>query len=299
MPAWLHDPVTDRTVRVAADRARRPNDFSSGDERRRCPFCRGSEEDTPAEADRITGPDGQWRVRAVPNLYPAVEGEDGAHEVIVESPRHVVRFADLSDEESTDAVRMAFRRLAHWRSQGETRHTILFKNEGRAAGASLEHVHSQLVALPRTPPAIAAMWDRVLGEPREPTPERFVTELDGWRIDTPAAPRVAWESSVRPAGAGATIEALANDRKACGSLGRTLRRLVAAATSRADATAYNWVLQAPPTDADPRLADRWWIELTPRRAVVAGFELGTGLWINTVDPRAAAAGLREELLRDD
>ncbi|MFN2612455.1 MAG: hypothetical protein ABR536_03680 [Solirubrobacterales bacterium] len=197
------DQLTGSRVILAAARSERPFDFAVGLRRARkadtCPFCEGREETTPGEswADRPGGgaPNSPgWRVRAVPNLYPALAGEDagptrreeayaagadplrassrgpvedlfgstraaGLHEVIVHSPRHVTSLAELSEEELTVAVDGWRLRMREQMDAGAA-YCQLIVNEGPAAGASLEHSHAQLYALSFVPALIARERER-------------------------------------------------------------------------------------------------------------------------------------------
>lgn len=287
--SWRYDELTDRTVRLAPERDSRPSDFGSGHgATRRCPFCAGAESDTPAHWLRIDDARGDWLTRVVPNLYPIVEPPDGVHEVVVESPRHVRRFVDLTDDEAGAAAAAWFDRIAAIRRDGYE-YALLFKNEGRLAGATLEHVHSQAVGLSPTPDTVEALWRRV-GEARL-VGLADVWQEDGWRVIAPRAPRVAYEAWLAPLSDGPSADELSRDRSVAARLGRLLQRVVGAATGLARSEGLNLVLHAPPA---PHAAP-WWIEVMPRRGLAAGFELATGVWINSVDPETAAAKLKESL----
>lgn len=288
MTAWRHDPLTGRSVCFAPRRDERPNDFAGGPARG-CPFCAGAESQTPAEVDRLADGSRGWLARVVPNLYPIVEGDDGVHEVVIESPRHVKRFVDLTNEEASAAIQIVGRRLAELRGAGGHGYRLWFKNEGRLAGASLEHAHSQLVALPEAPPQVAAMARRLAEDHGWPPATRIVAE-GGWELLAPHAPRVAHETWIAPAEEGVPLSDLADPVVATG-LSRVLRRALAAISCEA----FNLVLQAPPAGVPEPLADRWWIEIVPRDASVAGFELATGAWINPVSAEAARRRFVERL----
>lgn len=291
--SWRYDLLNQRAVRIAPARALRPNDFGGEVATRRCPFCAGSEVDTPPEIDRLADATGAWLTRVIPNQYPGVDGADGVQEVIVESPRHVRRLLDLTDEELTAVVTCWARRLVSWRRDGRFDYTLLFKNEGPAAGASLQHVHSQLIALPSAPASPAAMWDAIRrGE--LPRGESVVVATSAWEVVSPAAPRFAYECWWRPRTVQMSLEALA-DGEGAGELARQLRRIVAAVTNLSRCDAYNLIVQVPPASLASEAGDRWWIEVVPRSSGIAGLELATGLWVNPVGPEEAARRLAEEL----
>ncbi len=294
MSTWRFDSLNQRKVRIAPARALRPNDFGGpAEKKRRCPFCGGSEADTPPEVDRIADSAGAWSARAIPNQYPTVDGADGVQEVIIESPRHVSRLGELTDEELTAAVTCWARRLVHRRHEGRFDYLLLFKNEGPAAGASMQHVHSQLMALPTAPAQAAAMWDAVRRGDL-PQDESCVVRTAAWELMSPTAPRFAYECWLRPRGGQMPLEALAEGEGA-GELARQLRRIVAAVINLGGCDAYNLIVQVPPVSHASDVGDRWWIEVVPRSAGIAGLELATGLWVNPVGPEEAARRLAEEL----
>jgi len=253
-------------VAVAPNRHRRPGaatgliEEPTEAELEYCPFCAGREERTTPETFRVSGEAG-WTVRVVPNLYPAFERQ----EVVVHSPRHVRTFAELSDPE-IDAIATA------WDARREAARTEGFPyvfaliNEGRAAGSSLPHSHSQLVWLRDTPPEVAreaaaglaelnAREDLALGE----GPVRAVVHPCG---------RVPYETVIL----GEPFE-----------LGRAL------AVLRDVVQRLRAVEGSVPWNA---WLHRNHLELVPRLSVFGGIELGAGIYVNTVAPEDAAAALR-------
>lgn len=251
---------------VAPNRHRRPGAASglieepTEVELEYCPFCAGREERTPPETFRVSGAGG-WTVRVVPNLYPAFERQ----EVVVHSPRHVRTFAELTDAE-VDATATA------WEARREAALTEGFPyvhalvNEGRTAGSSLPHSHSQLVWLREPPPEVArevttglaelnAREDLALGE----GPVRAVVH---------AAGRAPYETVIL----GEPFDL----RRALVVLRDVVRRLRAV---------------EGPVPWNAWLHENH-LELVPRLSVFAGIELGAGIYINTVAPEDAAAALR-------
>ena len=172
MPELRKDPVVGRWVIISSERSRRPSDFKPEPARPRtpnCVFCPGNEEKTPPEILAGRPPDSRpntpgWSYRVVPNKFPAlrIEGDlepsgeglfdrmngVGAHEVVIESPDHDAALAALTVEEVADVL-LAFReRMVDLKKDPRFEYVLVFKNHGVAAGASLEHPHSQLIATP-------------------------------------------------------------------------------------------------------------------------------------------------------
>jgi UDPglucose--hexose-1-phosphate uridylyltransferase len=203
-------------------------------------------------------------VRVVPNLYPAFERQ----EVVVNTPRHVRSVAELDDEELSlvaDAWRQ--RRTAE---PGGYLHAFL--NEGRDAGASLPHTHSQLLWLPDAPPETQHAVDRKRWS--------VVAERDGLVLACPYASRAPYELVIAPAQPRSgvfTDELLA---RALGLLGESVRRVHRAAG-------------AAPLNAWLHDSDDWHVEVLPRLTVFAGVELGSGWWVNPLAPEDAAVQLRD------
>jgi UDPglucose--hexose-1-phosphate uridylyltransferase len=248
-----------------------------------CPFCEGREDRTPPEVLALA-PEGRepdtpgWSVRVVPNKYPAFERQ----EVVVHSPQHLRSIAELGAEQ-LELVAEAWRlRAAAAESQGKTIFACV--NEGRAAGASLGHSHSQLVWLDAEPPVPKAERGepcrlcRYLAREREER-TRVVVERDGLVLLCPYASRSAYECLIAPVEheehafpsplLGATLELA----------GEALRRLAAAEGPR-------------PMNLWLHEAGHWHLELLPRLSVIASLELGAGHYINTLAPEEAAERLR-------
>ena len=165
------DPVTGRRVIISAERADRPRTVHESERRLsddgECPFCPGNEAETPPPRATYLDEAGDWQVRVVPNKYPAVTagrptviGSDGLfethegvgeHDVIIETPEHVFSLHDLSEPQVATVVRAWRERLADLADDDRLEYALLFKNHGAPAGASIEHTHSQLLALPMVP----------------------------------------------------------------------------------------------------------------------------------------------------
>jgi UDPglucose--hexose-1-phosphate uridylyltransferase len=222
-----------------------------------CPFCAGHEDMTPPQT-LVLPERGDWRVRVVPNLYPALERQ----EVVVHSRRHVRSLAELDDEE-LDLVAEAWRR----RAAAVPGYVFALINEGREAGSSLPHSHSQLVWLPEPP----AAHGRPRGEP--------FLECDGLTVTCPWASRLPYEAVVAPAvpeGGGLLSERLGPALRLLAGLVRRLHALEGPVPLNA------WV------EHDAR---DWRLVLLPRLTILAGLELGAGIFVNTLPPEEAAQRL--------
>src|SRR5262249_13958297 len=152
-------------VLIAPERAARPGALTPAadalpNDTGVCPLCEGNEHLTPAELfavrDHTAADTTGWRARVVPNRYPALPGDPGAHELIIECPQHELAWENLPPEQVQTILRVYRDRLASRRGEGRWQYAQLFKNHGIAAGASLAHAHTQLIALPNVPPVIAA-----------------------------------------------------------------------------------------------------------------------------------------------
>jgi UDPglucose--hexose-1-phosphate uridylyltransferase len=254
---------------IAPGRAQRPGagwplvGEPTAEELVNCPFCRGREDRTPPETLTIGDP---WQVRVVPNLYPAFERQ----EVVVHTPEHARTLAELDDAQ-LELVAEAWRRRREAEPDGYL-HALI--NEGKAAGGSLAHSHSQLVWLRERPPGVLAERELTLdGEP--------VLARDGVAAVLPRAGRVPYEALIAPTEL--ELEAWSSER-----LGTALQ-LLAELIRRLHAIGGG----AVPLNAWLHTGGGWHLEVFPRLTVLAGIELGAGIYVNTVAPEDAAEQLRE------
>jgi UDPglucose--hexose-1-phosphate uridylyltransferase len=309
MPELRRDELSGRWVLLAPGRAARPHTFGSpGPDARgpdACPFCPGNEHLTPPEVYR-TGdgaPDTPgWRVRVVPNLYPIVGGPDagpgatGAHEVVVLSPAHERSFAQLGDVQAAEVLTVLRDRAHHHLAAGHAFVQVVI-NHGRAAGASIEHPHAQIVALDLVPPAVAQGVERFGAAGHD----LVVADLDGAGDDLrlvdglvtawcPRAGSTPYELRLALRAGGSRFdEAGDGDMGLVADATRSVLARLAAATGDAP---YNLVVHTAPPGARDK-SFHWYVEVQTRMAVVAGFEQGTGILVNTVPPELAARELRE------
>jgi UDPglucose--hexose-1-phosphate uridylyltransferase len=319
------DPVVERWVVIATERARRPMDFAVEPARRTgagpCAFCPGNEEMTPPEVLRL-GADGPgWSLRVVPNKFPAlrIEGDVeaagqgiydrmtgvGAHEVIIESSRHEASLATLPPDAVRDVLVAYRERLLALRRDPRFEYVLIFKNHGPAAGASLEHPHSQLIATPIVPELVTeelegaaryfrmkerCVWCDVVRQDRREG-GRVVAESGGFVALAPYAPRFPFETWVLPTDHRAAFESHSPDELA--ALGWLVRDLLGRYTRTLGDPDYNLALHTAPVRTPDLEHYHWHLELMPKLTRVAGFEWGSGFFINPTPPELAARFLRE------
>jgi len=245
------------------------------DERENCPFCEGHEDRTPPEVFALPEsgrePDTPgWQVRVVPNLYPAFD----RHEVVVHSPRHVRTLADLTDEELAVVAEAWIARVASTAGSAYV-HPLI--NEGRAAGASLPHSHSQLVWLPEAPPAVQVERTERLKELLKE--ELVAAQANGLVAFCHPVGRLPYETLIMSRSAS---EPWPDED----TLTRALWLL-------RDVVGSLRVIEGPvPWNAWLHHGAVWHIELVPRLSVLAGLELGAGIYVNSLLPEQAAENLR-------
>jgi len=331
MPDLRRDPIVGRWVIISTERAGRPKDFYPAEPARQpptslCPFCTGQEALTTKEvlAYRPQGgtPNGPgWTVRVIPNKYPALQIEGdlgregvglydrmngvGAHEVIIETPDHKEVLADLPVKRVEDILWAYRDRIVDLRRDLRFRYILVFKNHGAAAGASLEHTHSQLIALPIIPTSVLAeingcrehyqqkerciYCDIIRQEMSEQ--ERVVAENHEFICVTPFAPRFPFEMWILPKRHAAYFEESQKSQfeMLAPILSESLRRMNRTLRS----PAFNVILHTSPLHEKTGEYYHWHIEVIPKLTPVAGFEWGTGFYINPVSPEEAARFLRE------
>jgi UDPglucose--hexose-1-phosphate uridylyltransferase len=344
MAELRRDPIVGRLVIIAPERSARPQEFVDRPQTERssnCPFCAGSEAETPHElaALRDSGSAADapgWRVRVIPNKYPALEPSQatsvaaaratgvppvsgplalqpwpaiGVHEVIIESPEHLSTTGSLSGSQLTDVLKVYRDRLRVHRADPRLRYVQIFKNVGEAAGASIEHLHSQLMGLEFVP---AAIVDELAGcrdyyaragrcvfcdlvEQELAAGARIVAESDDVVALCPYASRFPYEVWLLPRRHAARFED--SDDRLLAAVAECLLGVVRGieklfATSGVASIGYNYVLHSAPFDSSEPWHYHWHVEVFPRAVKQAGFEWGTGVHINPVAPEEAASVLR-------
>jgi len=322
--------VTGRWVIISTERQKRPNAFqvqpvtAIGAEH--CPFCAGREDLTPPEVlayrHNGSGPNtAGWDLRVVPNKFPALkvegglerEGEGmfdrmngvGAHEVIIETPDHGKTLATMSESE-IERVLYAFRdRIQDLKKDRRFRYILIFKNHGAAAGATLEHTHSQLIALPIVPDFVR---EEIEGARRHFTAKERCVFCDiikqevsaGTRVIienadlialAPYAPRFPFETWLLPRRHSSRFEDA--PRHEYEGLARILKSVLVRMDRTLDRPAYNLIIHSSPFTEENNDYYHWHVEVIPKLTKVAGFEWGTGFYINPTAPEEAARVLRD------
>lgn len=311
-----------------------------------CPFCTGNEAMTPPEIERFpAGGDPKsdnWAVRIVENLYPVL-GDDrsgsgfsfglqqtidgyGRHEVIIDHHRHGIAFHEMSKQHIALVFTAYRERMVQlYKSDPRLRYVLVFKNFGPAAGASIPHTHSQMIATPVIPENVAievdnsrayyrkhhqcifcslidealtfeaTIYDRDSGEIRRKigVGQYIIEKSEHFVAIKPFASRYEWEVHILPLQHEADFMTTDADRLL--DFAHVLRRTMARLDAVLGGAQYNFFLHTLPHDpdsADNSASYHWHLEICPRTSIPTGFELGSGLFVNTIAPEDAAAQLR-------
>ncbi|MBI4495791.1 MAG: galactose-1-phosphate uridylyltransferase [Deltaproteobacteria bacterium] len=323
------DPVTGRWVIISTERGRRPSDFGVQGVTMKggfCPFDPGNEDKTPPEilAYRREGSPPNtpgWSLRVVPNKFPAlrVEGDlnregvglydkmngIGAHEVIIETPGHEETMATISTKHFEDILWAYRDRMLDLRKDLRLRYAMVFKNHGEAAGASLEHSHSQLIALPIVPHLVAEemsgardyfrykerciFCDMIRQEIQQA--ERVILENGEFLVIAPFASFSPFECWILPKRHNSFYEeSQVHEIQSLALLfSETIQRLEKALNF----PPYNFTLHTTPFNETRLEYYHWHFEIIPKLTKLAGFEWGSGFFINPTPPEQAAKFLRE------
>ena len=327
MPEFRKDPVVDRWVIIAAERANRPHNKP---ERVRladpniCPFCAGNENMTPPPvlvmADKNAGTEAAgWSLRVVPNKYPAlVAGEEsprndglyrsmnatGVHEVVIESSQHVVELAALAPSDIERILRAYQWRMLHLRRDPRWRYALIFKNQGIEAGATLSHIHSQITALPIVPKEpleeIEAgkkyyvsvgrcVYCDIVRRERE-TATRIIAENSRFVVLCPFASRVPGEAWILPKRHASSFDGGADTDFS--ALAQLLQDTSVRLARHFHQPAFNYFIHTNPLREPENSYYHWHLEILPKLQYFAAFEAGSGLYMNSLAPEDAARILR-------
>lgn len=333
MPELRKDPIISRWVIISTERGKRPTDLKLDSPPKpkkgkpsMCPFCEGNEATTPPEVLAYR-PEGNganaagWNLRVIPNKFPAltIEGDlnrrgdgaydmmngVGAHEVIIETPDHAASLATVSRQQFEDVLWAYRDRTMDLKKDNRFQYILIFKNHGLRAGASLEHTHSQLIALPIVPKSVAeemqgaetyykykdrCLFCDIVAQEIDDQ-KRVVAENEDFLVICPYAPRFPFEMWILPKKHDSHYEdATKHEIKNLAAIfQRTLRKL----SKALDDPPYNVILHTSPIVMKEAPHYHWHIEITPRVTRVAGFERGSGFYINPTAPEVSAQYLRE------
>lgn len=230
----------------------------------------------------------------------------GGHEVIVETPHHVESLTDLSREHAAQVFRAYAERMRYWYTVRGIQFVVTFKNVGAAAGASLRHTHSQLIATSLLPPSVAEVGQRVELHYRQAGRCLMCATLDGELADQrrivleserlvaycPFASRVPYLVRIAPRQHADRFELTASGDM--GEIAAMVQRVIRSLESLFVGCAYNYTIHTRPQHVAGAATFHWWIEIFPRLVKVAGFEWGSDCYINPVTPETAAHHLRRE-----
>ena len=328
MPELRQNFFTKEWVIIATERAKRPEELATHRVVQAapafvetCPFCPGNEDKTPPEVMRIPASGKEWRVRVIPNKFAALSSEVpptrslqhlrrriegfGFHEVIVDSPDHSRCMALLSDDEVGCILSAYKQRYNALSLDSRVNHITIFKNHGVDAGASLAHPHSQVIATPVIPSQVRhrlfealrhyddvgeCMFCHMLEREIEDKTrvviksERFVA-MEVFASSTPFATYIFPLRHIASFGDISEME--------IADLARVLRTLLAKIYVGLENPDLNFMVRSSPSEYSGARHYHWYVSVIPRLTRVAGFELGSGMFINTVLPEAAAEFLRK------
>ena len=322
MPELRKHYFLDEYCIIAAERKKRPSDFRTakaapGDETF-CPFCPGNEEMTPPAVAVYTEKgvlsDGQerisnWLLRVFPNVFAAMVPSPppattewialpgyGYHEVIVDSPLHRENPADFSQGHMEKLIQVYRDRYVRYSGNSLVKYVSIFKNWGKEAGASLSHSHSQLITLPILPPLIKREMDAIIRATRCPFCNivaeekescRLIYENENWILIAPFYSQAPYETWILPKRHFANLQEMQEDEGK--SLAALLKKALGSIRSHLNDPPYNYMIFQLPFSYHLN------IRIQPAISKIAGFERGTGVYINSFAPEQAAKELRHEL----
>ena len=329
MSVIRQDPTTKEWVIMAIERSKRPYEFKQAGasapvavHEAACPFCPGNEALTPPEVYRFgRSASAGWSVRVMPNKFAALTAKGnsirrevgplfremsgvGAHEVIVETPVHNRPIALMDDEEVEQILAAYQARYLALRDDPNIRYIIIFKNYGEGAGTSLEHPHSQLVATPVAPMQIRRKYDVAIGHYDDTghclycdlvdeelrAGSRVIEETARFVVMHPFASRLPFETWILPKRHQPSFGQV--PREDLAELARVLKHSLRTLYTALGNPEFNYIIHSAPVEGESASYYLWHIQILPRLAMIAGFELGSGIAINTVLPEESAEFIR-------
>lgn len=327
MPELRRDPISGRWVIISIERGKRPSDFGMRISPKKggfCAFCEGNERTTPPEilAFRSDGKGPNtpgWTLRIVPNKFPAlnIEGQlnrvgdgiydkmngVGAHEVFIECPDHNLTLSTMPLKSVEDVLLAFNQRINDLKNDPRFKYVLVFKNEGDDAGASLEHTHSQLIALPIVPHLVeeelhqskhyyeykerCIFCDVIHQETASKT--RITFENEDFIAISPFAPRSPFEILILPKRHESSFTQDRNFNLLAQIIQQTLKQI----DKVLNLPPYNMMIHTSPFKEENNDYYHWHIEIIPKLTKIAGFEWGSGFYINPTPPEEAAKFMRE------
>ena len=290
-----------------------------------CPFCEGNELMTPPEVDSDRAPgtsadSSGWQTRTVPNKYPILKNEPnieevqrgvfdvmsgvGEHEVIIEGTKHDQQLADLSVEQIQRIIEAYKRRSLHLSKDKRFKYVLIFKNYGVSAGASLEHTHTQLISLPIIPKRVAEEFvcssdyfkvknsclfcDIIKQEIEEA--KRDICENEDFIAFCPFASRSPFEITIMPKSHQTHFTDITD--KQIGNFAQIFKDVLMRVKIVLNDPPYNFIIHTSSINDEKRDYYHWHLEFMPKLSKIAGFEWGTGFYINSTAPEVAAKFLK-------
>jgi len=336
------DPIVGRWIIISTERPKRPEDYNVLEEPEGhagpedCPFCAGNESKTPPEissfrAEKTKPNTPGWWIRTIPSADPFLNSEGhleregsgiydwmngvGAHEIIIESPEHVLRIEDLP-ESQVEKVLWAYRdRILNLERDERLRYVLIVKNQGAAAGSAIPHTHSQIIATPIIPKLVKEKLDGAKSyydykercvfcdmiRQEQLSPERVIEDSRHFLVMAPFAPRFPFEIWIYPKEHSCSYADISKEQIM--DLSRVLRATLGKLGTALKNPPYNYILYTAPNRVPRRghwhsLNDdfHWHLEIMPRLTRVAGFERGSGFYTNPTPPELAAQSLRDVTL---
>ncbi len=327
MPELRKDPISGRWVIISIERGKRPSDFGMRVSPKKggfCAFCEGNERTTPPEIMAFRSDGGKpntpgWTLRVVSNKFPAlnIEGQlnrsgegifdrmngIGAHEVIIECPDHNMTLSTMPLKSVEEALWAFHHRITDLKKDTRFKYVLVFKNEGDEAGASLEHTHSQLIALPIVPQLVeeeivqaeqyykykerCIFCDIIHQESADK--KRVISENEYFIAIAPFAPRSPFETMILPKRHESNFFPRGNFSQLARILQQTLKQI----DKVLDLPPYNFMIHTSPFKNEENEYYHWHIEIIPKLTKIAGFEWGSGFYINPTPPEEAAKFMRE------
>lgn len=328
MSELRQDPTTFDWVIIARERAKRPHEFikhaatkaSLPEYSKECPFCPGNEGRTP-EPSAVYGQPENWKIRVVPNKFAALTPEGdmrrdqwklfrksqgyGRHEVIIETPVHNRYIPFMEDDEVEELLKVYRDRYHELKKDPHVKVIIIFKNHGEAAGTSLEHPHTQIVASPVVPPFIRRRFEiatqhydntghclycDLLYDEFE-TGVRIIRDNKFFAALHPFASRYPFETWIMPKMHSSSFGKIADIEIT--DLAHLLKEVLMKLYVSLENPDYNLIIHTSPVDDEHKTYYLWHIQIIPRLTLAAGFELGSGIYINVAVPEETANFMRD------